>query len=187
VHKDVICVKSKFFRAACSDGWQEGQEKVVRLPEARSIQAFQMYMDWTYTNDLVLEDEASGTGDDYIVNGLIELYLLGDVLNDVRLRNKALRSITAEMKRLRIFLNPGQCDLIWEHTSTNSSIRKCMVDHLVSLLAPQVFHQYAEKYPADLVLRTARVLMDRYVKYRLGDKQALEARVESYMEPEGHT
>lgn len=38
VHKDVICVKSKFFRAACSDRWQEGQEKVVRLPEARSIQ-----------------------------------------------------------------------------------------------------------------------------------------------------
>lgn len=47
VHKDVICAKSKFVRASCSDRWQEGREKVVRLPEARLIPAFQMYMDWT--------------------------------------------------------------------------------------------------------------------------------------------
>lgn len=96
VHKDTICVKSKFFRAACSDHWLEGQQKVVRLTGARSVQAFQTYMDWTYTNELVVENLTTRTrhGDhDYI----IELYLLGDILEDVKIRNRSLQLLDREI------------------------------------------------------------------------------------------
>jgi hypothetical protein len=40
VHQNKICEKSKFFRAACSKRWIEGQEKLVRLPEV-DIEVFQ--------------------------------------------------------------------------------------------------------------------------------------------------
>lgn len=48
-----------------------------------------MYMDWTYTNDFVLDNTALGVQGDYIVD-LIQLHLLGGVLDDVKLRNKTL-------------------------------------------------------------------------------------------------
>jgi hypothetical protein len=42
VHKDSICAKSKFFKAACSERWIEGKQKVVKLPDvtARDFQTY---------------------------------------------------------------------------------------------------------------------------------------------------
>jgi hypothetical protein len=35
LHQDAVCANSKFFKAACSKRWREGQERTVRLPEAQ--------------------------------------------------------------------------------------------------------------------------------------------------------
>lgn len=51
VHKDVICSSSKFFKAACSANWKEGQEGIVRLPTAKPP-VFEMYMDWLYFSEI---------------------------------------------------------------------------------------------------------------------------------------
>lgn len=56
--------------------------------------------------DLVLDNTALGVEGDCVVEDPVELYLLGDVLDDVKLRNKTLRSLTEEIKRSRVFLNP---------------------------------------------------------------------------------
>ncbi|GAB7324659.1 hypothetical protein MBLNU13_g08536t3 [Cladosporium sp. NU13] len=137
------------------------------------------------TNDLVLDNTALEVEGDCVVEDPVELYLLSDVLDDVKLRNKTLRSLTEEIKRSRVFLNPEQCHRIWQHTSTNCSIQKWVVDHLVSLLAPKVFQEHATEYPGGLVLKLAVILMNRYVKGQRVDWKALEVRVENYMEAEG--
>lgn len=64
-----------------------------------------MYMDWTYTNDFVLDNTALVVQGDCIVD-LLQLHLLGSVLDDVKLRNKTLLSLNEELKRSRIFLSP---------------------------------------------------------------------------------
>lgn len=44
VHKDMLCAKSRFFRAACSKRWASGVEKVVRQPEG-TAEDFQIYVE----------------------------------------------------------------------------------------------------------------------------------------------
>lgn len=43
VHRHLVCANSKFFKAACSKLWAEGEEKIVRLPEVK-VDAFQAYL-----------------------------------------------------------------------------------------------------------------------------------------------
>lgn len=63
-------------------------------------------------NELVVHNAASAAGDDHVVDSLIELYLLGDVLHDVKLRNKTLRLFTTQLKTLLLVPNPEQCHLV---------------------------------------------------------------------------
>jgi hypothetical protein len=111
-HKDVICAKSRFFRAACSDRWREGREKVVRLPGARSKCIFQMYMDWSYTNELEIDTFISQEFKKRAMNVLVELYLLGDVLDDIIVRNKTLRALNTLACQNKIVPGPTSCRII---------------------------------------------------------------------------
>ena len=87
MHKDAICGKSKFFKATCSTQWREGQEKVVRLPEV-GAKAFQIYVHWAYSDTLVAEPTGA-----HNVELMVKLYLLGDKLEDIKFRNKALKAL----------------------------------------------------------------------------------------------
>lgn len=64
----------------------------MRLPEVRSVWHFQMYMDWAYDKKTAVDNFQSLKTESYMFTDLIELYLLGDVLQDFRLRNKILQA-----------------------------------------------------------------------------------------------
>lgn len=177
-------MKSKFFRTACSKRRRDEQNFTVRLPEIHASYKFQTYMDWTYTNELAYEEAVSTQNGCFVVRSLVELYLLGDVLKDVKLRNKVLRSLSMQIRQLNLSLSPEQCDFAWKNTAPNSPLRKVIVDHFVTLTSPEVLRKYSAEWPADLALQIALMLMDRYVKDENVDMNALEARVESYMEAE---
>lgn len=78
VHRDAICAKSKFFKAACSE-WEGDQAITVTLPKVDG-KVFQNYVDWIYGNTLM----AASTVDED-VEMAIKLNLLGDVLDDGKL------------------------------------------------------------------------------------------------------
>ena len=80
VHKDIICEKSEFFQAACSQRRREEQEMVVRLPDLRAPYMFPVYMDWVYTDDMTLGKMGFLLDGFYVGKELVEFYLLGDVL-----------------------------------------------------------------------------------------------------------
>lgn len=81
VHEKVITECSDFFRATCADGFREGKEKVVRLPEMEE-EIFKSYVHWAYCNEVVttedddplLPEQSQGS------TNLAKLYVTGDVL-----------------------------------------------------------------------------------------------------------
>lgn len=183
VHKDIICEKSEFFQAACSQRRREEQEMVVRLPDLRAPYVFPVYMDWVYTDDMTLGKMGFLLDGFYVGKELVELYLLGDVLKDVKLRNKALRLLYRHFNVDKTTLTTEQCHTVWEHTASDSSIRKMVVDHIATTMTPASFRECRAELPADLALEIALMFMERYFNQDDGpDTKAFEWRLESYME-----
>lgn len=123
VHKDVICKDSDFFRAACSTNWLEGQEKLVGLPEVKP-NVFQVYLDWAYTGILAVEDAQTPEEDrGRSCSGIIDVYLLGDVLGDVKLRDQAMQLLNTHVDghQLPSLLSVRK---FFRNTPTNSKLRK---------------------------------------------------------------
>jgi hypothetical protein len=139
-------------------------------------------MRWAYTNDLVIDN--FGLGSYRLVNDLIEVYLLGDVLDDVKLRSKTLHLMSEEFLESYRFPHPIQCHLVWDRTAPNSSLRKYVVDHFVTIVSPEVFKNKIAEYPADMVAQVAITFMERRPGKGPGltNVEALEERLETYME-----
>jgi hypothetical protein len=163
VHKDVICAKSGFFRAACSTRWREGLERLIRLPEVQP-NIFQAYVDWTYTGKLRLGAAATFTiAKEPSCRGIVELYLLGDVLDNVELRNKAMKLLSAHVT---VYPQPSfqTIDRIWKNTPTNSVLRNWVVDFTILGSSREYFAKHAEDYPADFMSRVATRLLQQTEK-----------------------
>jgi hypothetical protein len=182
VYKDIICEKSGFFEAACSQRGHEQGEIVVRLPDLRAPYMFPVYMDWTYTNHMTVDKMAFLLDGCYIGKELVELYLLGDVLKDVELRNRTLRLLYRHFGECNTTLTAEQCHTVWEHTASASSIRKMVVDHIATVMTPELFRECRAEYPTDLALEIALMFMNRNFRHDGPDEAALRERLESYME-----
>jgi hypothetical protein len=126
VYKDIICASSKFFKAACSERWIEGKEKKVRLPEVKPS-VFQGYIAWLCSGHYQMQASRGDPLD--VINAtttaMIEMYILGDVLDDIRFRNKMMERLVSR--------NLGCCPqitticMLWERTTTMSPLRKMHV------------------------------------------------------------
>lgn len=159
VHKDVICKDSDFFRAACSTNWLEGQEKLVRLPEVKPS-VFQVYLDWAYTGILAVEDAQTPEEDrGRSSSGIIDVYLLGDVLGDVKLRNQAMQLLNTHVIEHKL---PSYHSIrkIFRNTPTNSNLRKWAVDVVIMRYDRDRFAQHAANYPAEFVAQMAMRLLE---------------------------
>jgi hypothetical protein len=160
IHKDVVCAKSGFFCAACSTAWTEGREKVVRLPEVEP-EVFRVYVDWAYTDALVFEADSSlKPANETSSRGIVNIYLLGDVLDDVRLRNKAMELLNTHAISGRP-PNTVTINYIWDITPTKSRLRKWIVDVTITGLSRESFVQHGADYPAELVFQLATTLLQQ--------------------------
>lgn len=174
----MICSKSKFLQAACFEGWPEGQEKVVRLPDVHSKKAFQMYMNWAYTNEL----DVDTTAPNYIpFIEFIELYHLGEVMDDGRLRSTTIRALSEHILAGKMFsIKLG--GLICLATSSTSSLKKWLADAMVSLTAPSDFEMVSKFLPAEITRQAAIQLMHRKSKPGI-DEAGFKERWLDYVEP----
>jgi hypothetical protein len=132
VHEHFICAKSKFFKNACSEKWTGGgtgnTNRVIRLADAEP-RIFKCYLKWVYTNEIVIEIEDDPRDPNRQwrrpkeQDRLIKLYVLGNTLDDVRLRNRVLKDL------INIDTRPFARSVTWayEHTASTSNLRSVLV------------------------------------------------------------
>lgn len=124
---------------------------VVHLPEIRSGKLFRRYLSW------VRDDVANVFPEEehYNTSVLIRFYLLGDFLDDVRLRNVTIQLLTG----YGICPTIRECNRVFRKTGPNSPLRKWAVDAIISLADGDTFERLSVLYDVDLTLQIATTLM----------------------------
>ena len=153
IHQDLICAKSKFFKAACSTRWRSGNERAVRLPDA-DPSIFKAYSNWIYSGGLPKDTCTSERSDDDKAAEtalLVELYILGDKLDDIEMRNAIKRQLLNTMRRQSTLTDSKPIRRIYESTLPGSLMRKMMVDVTLKRQVPSNFAEIISMYPLEFV------------------------------------
>jgi hypothetical protein len=183
IHQDAICDKSKFFKAACSKRWVEGQEKLVRLPEAH-VDVFQAYSNWIYSGTI----DAIGLTQEGEVKGkrskrsmFFSLYKLGDMLDDIQLRRAATCGFFKFLATGGMLPDPNGIAVIWSSTPPGSLFRKLVVDLVVGRIDRDNFVENMPRFPLEFIqeVTAAALRKTRLLKFEvaMGDGS-------QYLEPE---
>jgi hypothetical protein len=133
----------------------------VKLPEAK-VAAFKAYSSWVYS-DIIAEPtvtEKSSTVDKRNEReSFIDLYLLGDTLDDILLRNQSLSMLFTSMRNHNMLPGLSSLILIWDSTPPMSLLRKMMVDVYVKKVVRSDFCEDISKYPREFVEEIAMASM----------------------------
>lgn len=176
----MICATSKFFCAACSTRWLKEGERVIRLPDVQPPE-FQVYVHWSYTGDLVVEDDA--TKADRGMN-LTRMYIVGDVLDDVKLRNSATRLLNT-LVIAQGFFCPRVIRLIWQNTTTSSSLRRWTIDTTILAINRKDFAKNASRYPVEFMSATALEALQHIAPIARNEREGdFTLMLPNYLEPE---
>lgn len=162
MHNALIFALSRFFKAACSRHCGSSESRVIRLLEI-SIDDFQLYADWVYLSTIGVED-----GDDDADEVYCRIYILGDVLDDYRLRNAAMERL---IDGLAFSAQPSP-DTVWdvyERTPTGSPLRKFLVDRWIGRGDHEKFASDVELYSVEFVQELAVSLTRRTPAVTLQD------------------
>jgi hypothetical protein len=179
----VICTSSKFFRAACSRRWFKDRERVIRLRDVQPPD-FQVYVHWSYSGNLVVEDDA--TKSDRGMN-LARMYIVGDVLDDVKLRNSATQLLNA-LVIAQGFFCPRVIRLVWENTAPSSSLRKWTVDTAILAINRKDFAKNAARYPVEFMSAMALEALQHIAPITRKEREReFTSLLPNYLEPEDET
>lgn len=183
VHKDIICAHSKFFAAACSECWIEGQKKVVHIREHDPM-TFQAYMAWLSTHTVNVRVQALPEGTElcqqmrFQQTQLIDLYLLGDFVDDLQLRNNVTMALVHETS---VLPSPSNMARIWNFTLPNNPLRRMYIDRAIMRTNREDIIGLFHKHPVGFVHDLAASLLRQ--KPTHSHKQFV-ARRDEYLEAE---
>lgn len=105
-----------------------------------------------------------------------ELYFLGDVLDDVRLRNKVLQTLVLDTDTSPC---PQTVTRIWEKTPADSPGRRVVVDRVILRSNRSILTARMTEYPESFVQQVAIKSLQEVPTM---EKEAFEARLSSYLE-----
>lgn len=116
---------------------------------------FQRYLSWVYSGHL----DWNGPGYQDRNNkaavkemGMMQdLYLVGDSLDDVRLRNRAMELLVVNSDLSAI----SQFDRIYQHTPVNSPLRKMYVERHLARIVRDNLVENIKRYPTEFVQELA--------------------------------
>jgi hypothetical protein len=133
----------------------------VRLPEVKAA-TFKVYCSWVYSNAIA---EPTGTANSSAhdkhaeTESVIELYLLGDKLDDILLRDQAKITLFRSMQNQSSIPGVDLLELIWESTPPGSLFRKMIVDVYVKRIIRDNFCKSVSEYPRELLEAVATTSM----------------------------
>lgn len=183
VYKDLICARSKFFKSACSEAQEKRTHRRIRLTQTRPA-VFKRYIIWIYSNDIDVTRSPS-TKEGYYVDqcSLIDLYRLGNVLDDLELRKRILRLlVTREEQHKTLSSNECYSIAFCYPKLRGSPLRNLMIDMWIqradkSLSAVEILGMHHEFRNQLLIAFVQRIGSDP-------SSQAFQGRVEDYIEAE---
>lgn len=128
---------------------------LVRLPEVHPQTLFRGYLSWISTDTVTVKAATATEPGPVAMDFLIRLYLLGDYLDDVRLRNVTIRALT----KYHTCPSIKECNMIFDETPLNLPLRKWKVAAIISLEDRHTFERLSVLYDLDLTLQIAIMLM----------------------------
>lgn len=114
------------------------------------MKAFESYINWAYSDTLVAESTVNDN-----IDMMIDLYLLGDKLEDIKLRNKTLKALHSYATIDLLNPNARNTTKIWRGTPPSSLLRTWILDLTVSRLRRKSFENNLTDYPSDFVRELA--------------------------------
>ena len=156
VHKDIICKRSPFFTAACSNNWKEEATNVIHLPDENAV-VFKVYLQWAYFGTTDFSPMLLTTDDSNLIRPAMEddlarmrlceelcrLWILADYLGDTSCKNAVMNVLVSEHDKAP-FLLPvkGVCDVVYARTESQSSLRRWMLDACAGWIEPSSLFHY---------------------------------------------
>jgi hypothetical protein len=113
-----------------------------------------MYMDWLYFSEIGSKETGSLTGP------LIDLFLLGDMVDDRNLCNKTMDALQANNRSTLASPTTFEIARIWENASEGSMLKKWVLD-LYVLRSKPYFADDVAQLPSELVMQIAVKLMEQ--------------------------
>lgn len=111
-----------------------------------------------------------------ITSKYYELYILGDVLDDIGLRNMTMCKLALDERTVP---TSGTAHRIWKKTPESSHLRRMLVDRIAMLPGRAYVTDYLALYPADLIVQVAVSLAQDATIER---KNVFVAKMPSYSE-----
>jgi hypothetical protein len=115
---------------------------------------------------------------DSALDAAVELYLLGDVLDDICFRNKMMEvHVCHDLARV-----PSTSTLrkVWKRTPPSSRFRKMYVERFVLRIDRELFAKYLSSHPAELVQDVALLSLKRLATKNL---DVFIAELDNFLEP----
>jgi len=150
IHEDMLCSSSKFFQAACSKVCAEAKEKVVRVPEVVQHPIFQSYALWVYSGKIEFDTDRYAIPNQQQAV-LIHAWIAGDILDDVKFRNEAMRMLVHNIEAFCILPHARMLRHVWKSTPSNCILRGMLVSAIILHLDRDAFSEQVEGYPRELV------------------------------------
>lgn len=137
---------------------------------------FERYIDWAYTEVLAAEGTV-GEG----ICAMVKLYLLADVLDDIKLRNKTLMALSSYASIDQTHPGAALIGYLWDRTASNSPLRRWVVDATILKLDHAVFERTITQFPAEFVQQVALKLLQQTP---VATTEAFNAKLREHIEVE---
>lgn len=157
---------------------------MVRLPE-EDPGIFRVYAAWVYSGKLAV-DVAEGATDieDEEQDSLLKSWLLGDVLDDLRFRNQAMKTFVEKDKSWTQLPSSHLLGYVYKSTPPSSLLRKMLVDLIRLDVIPESFAFYGVDFPPELVLEIAASLLKQQAELGNSNAKSFADNLQEYLEPE---
>ncbi|KAK5126884.1 hypothetical protein LTR08_004551 [Meristemomyces frigidus] len=148
VHKDVICSRSSFLKAACEQ-WMKERKPVELLDDEPHV--FDLWLQCVYLQKPPAVENHAVT-----FELLYGTYILSDKLGDLRSANLVIDEIVRLNDKAKKLPSIEADALAWSGTPANSRLRVLLVDYFVLELNASTFESCISMMPVDMVVAIAK-------------------------------
>lgn len=169
VHRTVLVKSSDFFKRACNKEWEEGQSKIIKLPEVEP-EIFDVYLQLLYTGEVVPAEEYLPSRDDNSIAArgeiarqhwiLIEAYLLADMLLDTKSKNAIMDYLIEALRVTQKMPSPETITDVFKRTIDTSPMRRLLIDFVALKVDPKSFKSFGTLYSPEFLVDVGLRLME---------------------------